>query len=136
MKKISKLSSLLEFVYFKNISRSKLNTKIDINASLRQKDQFIYLCDLVNLCERTNHIFRIKKLDREKILKMDIPVMGMVNDHHLKIRTIKILKSGKIWEMSFTGNSHPFVTRGSLVSCAPPHHTVPAFLSLHGMSLI
>ena len=47
-----------------------------MNASLRQKDQFIYLCDLVNLCERTNHIFRIKKLDREKILKMDIPVMG------------------------------------------------------------
>ena len=34
--------------------------------------------------------------------------------------------------MSLTRNSHPNVTRGSRVSRAPPHHTLPAFLNLHG----
>ena len=34
--------------------------------------------------------------------------------------------------MSLTGYSHPIVTRGSRVSCALPHHTLPAFLNLHG----
>ena len=33
--------------------------------------------------------------------------------------------------MSLTGNSHPIVTRGSRISRAPPHHTLPAFLNLH-----
>ena len=37
--------------------------------------------------------------------------------------------------MSLTGNSHPFVTRGSHVSRAPPHHTLPAFVNLHGSYL-
>ena len=27
---------------------------------------------------------------------------------------------------------HPIVTRGSQVSRAPPHHTLPTFLDLHG----
>lgn len=57
----------------------------DVNASLRQKDQFIYLCDLMDLCQRTNHIFRVKKLDREKVLKMDIPVMDKGFKFVLKI---------------------------------------------------
>ena len=30
------------------------------------------------------------------------------------------------------GNSPLIVTLGSRVSCAPPHHTLPAFLNLHG----
>ena len=34
--------------------------------------------------------------------------------------------------MSLTGNIHPIVTRGSRVSRAPPHHSIPAFLNLHG----
>ena len=34
--------------------------------------------------------------------------------------------------MSLTGNRHPFVTLGSRVSRAPPRHTLPAFLNLHG----
>ena len=34
--------------------------------------------------------------------------------------------------MSLRGNSHPILTRGSRVSRAPPHHTLPAFLNLHG----
>ena len=29
-------------------------------------------------------------------------------------------------------NGHPIVTRGSRVSHAPPYHTLPAFLNLHG----
>ena len=33
--------------------------------------------------------------------------------------------------MSRTGNSHPIVTRGSRVSRAPPHRTLPTFLNLH-----
>ena len=38
-------------------------------------------------------------------------------------------KAGKLLPF---GSSHPIVTRGSRVSHAPPHHTVPAFLNLHG----
>ena len=34
--------------------------------------------------------------------------------------------------MSLTGNIHPKVTRGSRVSRAPAHHSLPAFLNLHG----
>ena len=30
-------------------------------------------------------------------------------------------------------SSHPIVKRGSRVSRAPPHHTLPAFLNLNGM---
>ena len=35
--------------------------------------------------------------------------------------------------MSSTGSSHLIVTRGSPVSLAPTHHTLPAFLNLHGI---
>ena len=39
--------------------------------------------------------------------------------------------------VSLTGNSNPFVTRGSRNSHTPPHHALrgglPAFLNLHGM---
>ena len=38
--------------------------------------------------------------------------------------------------MSLTGNIQPIVTRGSRVSRAPPHHTLPAFLNLHGSKII
>ena len=48
----------------------------DENASLRQRDQFIYLSDLMRLCCQTNHIFQVKNLDKNKILRMDIPIMG------------------------------------------------------------
>ena len=34
--------------------------------------------------------------------------------------------------MSLAGKIHPIVTRGSRVSRAPPHHTLPAFLNLNG----
>ena len=30
-------------------------------------------------------------------------------------------------------SSHPIVTRGSRVSRAPPHHTLPTFLNLNGI---
>ena len=33
--------------------------------------------------------------------------------------------------MFLTGNSHPIVTRGSRVSRAPPHHTLPTFKNLN-----
>ena len=35
--------------------------------------------------------------------------------------------------MSLTGNSHSITTRGSRVSRAPPFHTLPVFLNLHGI---
>ena len=35
--------------------------------------------------------------------------------------------------MSLKGNSQPIATRGSCVSCAPPHQTLPAFLNPHGI---
>ena len=38
--------------------------------------------------------------------------------------------------MSLTGNSHPIVTRCSRVSRAPPNHTLPAFLILHGIIIL
>ena len=34
--------------------------------------------------------------------------------------------------MSFRDNGHSIVTRGSRDSRAPPCHTLPAFLNLHG----
>ena len=34
--------------------------------------------------------------------------------------------------MSLTGNSRPIVTRGSRISRAPPHLTLPDFLNLDG----
>ena len=34
--------------------------------------------------------------------------------------------------MSFTGKCHPIVTRGSRVSRALSHHTLPAFVNLNG----
>ena len=36
--------------------------------------------------------------------------------------------------MSLTSNSHPTLRLGSRVSRAPIHHTLPAFLNLHGSS--
>lgn len=48
----------------------------DHSASLRQKDQFIFLDDLKDLCERTRHIFKIPNLDSDKIARLDIPVMS------------------------------------------------------------
>ena len=41
-------------------------------------------------------------------------------------------EAGRFDRMYFTGNNHPIVTRGSRFSRAPPHHTLPAFLNLHG----
>ena len=37
--------------------------------------------------------------------------------------------------MLYFDSSHPIVTRGSHVSCTPPHQTLPAFLNLNGISL-
>ena len=36
--------------------------------------------------------------------------------------------------MSLTGSSRPIMTRGSRVYRTPPHHTLPAFINLHGRS--
>ena len=41
-------------------------------------------------------------------------------------------KAGRFERMSLTGNSRSNVTRGSRVSLTPPHHTLPAFLKVHG----
>ena len=38
--------------------------------------------------------------------------------------------------MSLTGNSHSILSRSPRISRAPPHHTLPAFLNLHGMKNI
>ena len=46
--------------------------------------------------------------------------------------TIQILKNGRFERMSLTANSQPIVISGSRVSCAPPDHTLPAFLKLYG----
>ena len=48
----------------------------DEAASLRQTDQFIYLSNLLQFLGRVNHIFKINKLGLEKLMEMNIPVMG------------------------------------------------------------
>jgi len=47
----------------------------DPSASLRQKDQFIFLMDLKELCNRAKHIFSIDEFTDETVAKMEIPVM-------------------------------------------------------------
>ena len=47
----------------------------DPSASLRQKDQFIFLEDLKDLCEKVKPIFGIAEISDETIAKMDVPVM-------------------------------------------------------------
>ena len=44
--------------------------------------------------------------------------------------TVKILKSGKIFGFS---QGFAQLRHMTLVSLAPPHHTLPAFINLHGM---
>ena len=48
-------------VYTLQFTMLKANENFkDDSASLRQKDQFIYLDDLKELCEKTRHIFKVK----------------------------------------------------------------------------
>jgi len=49
----------------------------DPSASLRQKDQFIFLDNLPQLCEKVKHIFRlnIDEFTEKEIANMDIPIM-------------------------------------------------------------
>jgi len=49
---------------------------LDEAASLRQTDQFIYVSNLLQFLGRVNHIFKVNKLGLEKMMEMNIPVMG------------------------------------------------------------
>ena len=41
-------------------------------------------------------------------------------------------KTGRFEKMLHFDSSQPILTRGSRVSRAPPHHTLPAFLDING----
>ena len=51
---------------------------------------------------------------------------------YLLFLSLRSWKSGRFENMFSFGNSHPIVIRGSRVSGAPPHHTLPDFLNLNG----
>ena len=50
-----------------------------------------------------------------------------------KVIPLRSSKAGRFLIVSVLLTILSIVTRGSRVSHAPPHHTLPAFLNLHGM---
>ena len=72
--------------------------------------------------------------DEMTILQAELYIVtdDALNLLELLLHTVKILKSGKIF-ICFAFTVRPVVTCGSRVSRAPPHHTLPAFLNLHGI---